>query len=134
MSLLSQKSELNYASAEHLQKASYFCSVVHCAYYSSVQLMRHILLNVIGKAESEIRIESSQETFRGGSHTYMIAETVKYLVSKNNKEMKLFNTSINSLKKLRVDADYGEVNIDHDLGKRSLELSEVVNKILKKAC
>ncbi|TDQ06243.1 hypothetical protein [Pedobacter metabolipauper] len=129
MALLSQKSEMNYASAGHLQKLTYYCSVVHCSYYSSVQLMKHILLNKIGKTEAEIKSESSSTS--GGSHVYMINETFNYLKLKNNKDLALFYNNINNLKKLRVEADYGEITIDHDKGKSSIHLSDEINKILK---
>lgn len=129
MGLLSQKSEMNYASAGHLQKLTYYCSVVHCAYYSSVQLMKDILLNKVGKTEAEIKSGSSSTI--GGSHNYIINETFNYLKLKNNKEVTVFYSGINSLKKLRVEADYGEITIDHDKGKSSIDLSDKINKILK---
>lgn len=131
MSLLSQKSLINYDSAGRLQQFTNYCSVVHCAYYSSVQLMRHILLNKIGKSEADIKSETA--AINGGSHVYMINETFNYLKLKNNKELIVFFNKINSLKKLRIEADYGEVNIDYDKGRNSILLSEEINKILNSA-
>lgn len=130
MSALTNKSDINYSSAEILQQKSHYCSTVHCAYYSSVQLMKHILLNNIGKSESQIKTESKGTN--GGSHIYMIAEVFAYLIKINNKESNMFNTNIVSLKKLRERADYFDVNIDSATGKSSITLAESINKILKK--
>ena len=133
MSLLSQKSDFNYASAEHLQKATYYCSVVHCAYYSCLQLMKHILLNNVGKTSEQIREESSKDPLGNGFHAYMISSTAKFLFPENKKQAVMFVTEMHSLRKLRSKADYEEVNIDVKMGKSSIELSQKINKILKNA-
>ncbi|MBT2589975.1 hypothetical protein J7E50_07095 [Pedobacter sp. ISL-68] len=122
---------MNYSSAEYLQKGYFYCSAVHCAYYSSLQLMRHIIIHKIGKSALQIKQESGNDPENRGFHQYMIKQTADYLYIKNKKDMALFVTNMNSLRKLRVASDYEEVNIDISKGNNSILLSESVNKILK---
>lgn len=131
MSLLSQKSEMNFASANHLITATFYCSAVHCAYYSSLQLMRHLIIYKVGKSPQDIKKESENDPEKRGFHEYMIKQTADYLYVKNKKEMPLFVSNMNSLKKLRKQSDYEEINIDITKGKNSVLLSESINKILK---
>ena len=130
MSQLINKSEINFGSAQFLQKQDYYCSTVHCAYYSCVQLMRHILVFKIGKTETEIKEEA--RITKGGSHVYMIDTVFTYLVKINNKDYNTFNTNIVSLKKLRGKSDYEDFMINFDEGRKSIALAESINKILKK--
>ena len=55
MGHLKNKSELSFGAAELLHQYSYFSSVVHCAYYSCIQLMKHTWLNSMGKSENDLR-------------------------------------------------------------------------------
>jgi hypothetical protein len=128
ISQLSNKSEINKAAAELLQDKSYYPSVVHCAYYSCIQLMKHILLFTLNKTEAEIanEVRNSGE----GSHEIMINNINGHLRS-NNKDWKTFNSSINQLKRLRVNADYENIQIDSTKGSNSILLSNTVLKHLK---
>jgi hypothetical protein len=55
MGHLKNKSELNLGAAELLHQYSYYSSVVHCAYYSCIQLMKHTWLNSMGKSDNDLR-------------------------------------------------------------------------------
>lgn len=131
MSKLSNKSQINFSAAEELQKSYHYCSVVHCSYYGCLQLMKHILLYKIGKTEAEIKADLNFS--RDTSHSYIITQIIIYLKSLNNGSVTLFSSNMNSLKKLRTNADYADVDIDVDSGKNSILLSQEVNKILQKA-
>jgi len=85
----------------------------------------------IGKTEAEIKADLNFS--RDTSHSYMITQIIIYLKSLNNGSVTLFSTNITSLKKLRTNADYADVDIDVDSGKKSILLSHEVNKILQKA-
>jgi hypothetical protein len=128
LSHLTNKSEINKAAAELLQEKSYYPSVVHCAYYSCIQLMKHILLFTLNKTETEIanEVRNSGE----GLHEIMI-NTINGQLRSNNKNWKTFNSSINQLKRLRVNADYENIQIDSTIGNNSLLLSDTVLKHLK---
>jgi hypothetical protein len=125
---LANKSEINKAAAELLQEKSYYPSVVHCAYYSCIQLMKHILLFTLNKTETEIAsdVRNSGE----GSHEIMI-NTINSHLRSNNKDWKTFNSGINQLKRLRVNADYENIQIDSTIGNNSIILSDAVLKHLK---
>lgn len=126
-SQLLNKSKLNFASAEYLQKINHYCSTVHCSYYSTLQLIKHILLYRVGKSESEISVELNATN--EGSHEYTINQVIKHLKA-NNKDWRSVNTDILQLKKLRVKADYKDIEIDFDDGKKSIDLAFTTNKIL----
>jgi hypothetical protein len=126
---LKNKSGLNRAAADVLLKSNYYPSVIHCSYYSCVQLMKHNLIFIIGKTESQL-IEEQRKS-NEGSHEVLINNTIIYLKS-NNKDWKTFNTNINQLKKLRIESDYSNINIDSDKGRKSLLLTDSVLKILNK--
>lgn len=128
MSQLKNKSELNRAAADFLQKQSYFPSVIHCTYYSCVQLMKHILIFTLGKTEAEIQNEVRNSN--SGSHEVMI-NNINYHLKSTNKDWKTFNTNIIQLKRLRVIADYENTQIDFGKGNDSIRLSDVVLKHLR---
>jgi hypothetical protein len=120
---------MSRGAADLLQRSGYFSSVIHCSYYSCVQLMKHIIVNELGVSESKIDLE--RRKLDQGIHEYLINYLSTFL--KNNKdEWKPFHTNINQLKKLRGIADYQETLIDSTMGNNSLTLSDLVNKQLAK--
>jgi uncharacterized protein (UPF0332 family) len=129
-SVLLNKSDFNFESANILQKQSKYCSVVHCAYYSSIQLMKYLLLYKAGKTDAMIIQERS--VTGEGSHEYMINTISKFLKDNKHPDAVIFFKGINDLKKMRVKADYEEIQIDDKIGRNSILLSEQSNKILKK--
>ena len=128
MSHLKNKSELSKAAADLLQRNSFYPSVIHCAYYSCIQLMKHILIATLGKTEAEIAAEVRSSP--KGSHEIMINNINKHLKS-NSKDWRTFNSKITQLKRLRVDADYGNIQIDSVKGNDSIILSDEVLRHLK---
>jgi len=90
--------------------------------------MKHLLIFIVGKTENQLIEE--QRNSNEGSHEILINNTMRHLRS-NNKDWKTFNTDINQLKKLRVEADYSNLSIDSEKGRKSLALSDNVLKILR---
>lgn len=133
------KSEFNFSSAEILHdKHHHYCSVVHCAYYSSVQLMLHILHVKINKTEQQARADAQKTKVSAndpdkGSHEIIISEVAGYLRNVNNKEFPMFNNNIGKLKQLRHKADYKNEAIIDKESKGSIETAREINKILRKA-
>ena len=129
MSYLKNKSEINLASAELLHKHSYYPSVVHCSYYSCIQLMKYIWLHKMNKTEQDLEIltKSSSE----GSHEVLINQTGGFIKNKSL-DFRTFNNMIGQLKKLRVNADYKEIQIDSSISNNSILLSKDSLLILKK--
>lgn len=128
MSNLKNKSEINRVAAERLHKESLYPSVIHCAYYSCFQLLKHIWIDKMGKTELELsqEIRKSPEN----SHEYLINQIVKYINSKQ-KQFRIFNTSMQELKKLRVKADYKDEQIDREISEKSIQLCDNIQRDLK---
>lgn len=128
MSYLTNKSDINRAAADLLQANYFYPSVVHCSYYSCIQLMKHIFLFTLNKSEADLEHEG--KIMAAGSHEVLI-NNITTLLKTNNKDWRTFNTNIIQLKRLRVSADYQDAEIDSKKGNDSISLSDVVLKLLK---
>lgn len=129
MGNLKNKSDINFSAAEFLHKHSFYPSVVHCAYYSCIQLMKHAWLNSMGKSENDL-IDLNNKS-KQGSHELLINQIKVFIQSKSQNDRD-FNKNILQLKRLRVDADYNEVLIDSMKSNLSITLSKSSLDILKK--
>jgi hypothetical protein len=126
---LKNKSELNLGAAELLHQYSYYSSVVHCAYYSCIQLMKHTWLNSMGKSDNDLRNLNNSSS--QGSHEVLINQ-IKIFIQSKSQNGRVFNRDILQLKRLRVNADYDEILIDSKKSNYSLILSKSSINILKK--
>ena len=137
MAFLRAKSELNRAAADSLYKSGQHPSAVHCAYYSCVQLMKHIMIHQIGKSEQDIDNEYRQigvdgKRKFGGIHEYLINVLYGVLISKDV-DATTFNSNVLQLKKLRGKSDYSDTfQVDSSISSTSIRLSDIVIKELKK--
>lgn len=128
MGHLKNKSDINFSAAELLHKQSYYPSVVHCAYYSCIQFMKHIWLTEMNKTEEDLR--QLNQNSADGSHEVLINEIKKHLTNKRL-DSRVFNSSILQLKRLRVNADYEDIQIDFTKSDNSISLSRLVLNNLK---
>jgi len=126
---LKNKSELNLGAAELLHQYSYYSSVVHCAYYSCIQLMKHTWLNSMGKSDNDLRNLNNSSS--QGSHEVLINQ-IKIFIQSKSQNGRVFNRDILQLKRLRINADYDEILIDSKKSNDSLILSKSSLNILKK--
>jgi hypothetical protein len=126
---LKNKSELSLGAAELLHQYSYYSSVVHCAYYSCIQLMKHTWLNSMGKSDNDLRNLNNSSS--QGSHEVLINQ-IKIFIQSKSQNGRVFNRDILQLKRLRVNADYDEILIDSKKSNDSLILSKSSLNILKK--
>lgn len=127
MGHLKNKSEVNLSAAEFLHDACLYPSVVHCAYYSCIQLMKHIYLYSMGKTEAELRNLANSP--KEGSHEVLINQIRNFINSKSI-DVRAYNRDILQLKRLRVRADYEDVLIDFSKSSESISLSKSTRKIL----
>jgi hypothetical protein len=136
MAYLKSKSELNRAAADSLYKSGQHPSAVHCAYYSCVQLMKHIIIHKVGKSEQQIeaeyrQVDTSGKRIYGGIHEYLINILYNILLA-NNKDASKFNSNVTQLKKLRGKSDYSDTfSVDSGISSTSIKLSDIVIKELK---
>ncbi len=125
---LKNKSEINYDSAKSLHDTGSYPSVPHCAYYSCFQYMLHIWLKKLNKTEAElITLKNNKDR----SHEVLINQIKIYLDSKSLANGRAFNNSIVSLKRLRTDSDYKDIEITRGPSDNSIALSKDILKILK---
>lgn len=125
MSQLKNKSDINGIGAELLHKNALYPSVIHCAYYSCLQYMKHLLLNQ-GIKEDEFGGNGE------GTHAFIINKMYKHLNSVDAKRSKEVNTKIGQLKKLRVNSDYSLLPITITESQNSMTLSKEILSQLKK--
>ncbi|WP_343112962.1 hypothetical protein [Mucilaginibacter sp.] len=137
MSILTTKSQINIASAQDLHNKNYYCSSIHCSYYSCIQNIMHIILFNVGidneKLKSDFRdFKKKNPENPGGLHEYYINVTVTYLKSKKL-DVISFNKEIFKLKKTRTEADYLNIEMGYDDSRYSIQKADTINKILQKA-
>jgi uncharacterized protein (UPF0332 family) len=129
MEHLKNKSEMNLSAAEFLHKNNFYSSVIHCAYYSCVQLMKHIWLNSMEKSEDDLR--KLNVIANKGSHEVLINQMKGFIKNKSQNERQYYKDII-ALKRLRVNADYNNISIDINKSEQSIRLSKSTQNILKK--
>lgn len=129
MSKLLQKSGFNFDSAQLLVKNHYYAPSIHCYYYSCHQKLLHILFHVQNKTEAYL--SSLQRSSNSGSHEVAISEVYKSFGS-NKAEARTFNKHIGELKKLRVDADYKDLEVLSNVSTTAENLVNEINRIIKK--
>jgi uncharacterized protein (UPF0332 family) len=135
MSDLQNKAEINLDSAKILHGKGNYPSVAHCTYYACYQLVKHIWLHKIGKSEDELNA-LCKEKKREGSHEVLINQIGSFIKNSTNKnkidDFRVVNYNLVALKKLRVKADYKDVNFDSVDSSNALSLSNSVIPLLKK--
>ena len=125
MSHLKNKSTTNLYAAKVLHQKTLFSSVIHCAYYSCFQLMKHTWLHFMRKTENDL------SHFNKGSHEFLINQTTNFLAN-HSKNHRNFRQNIYNLKRLRLKADYEDSAIDFQTSKKAINLSIVTQQILNK--
>jgi uncharacterized protein (UPF0332 family) len=123
--LLSKSSE-NTTAANKLFSLKLYASTVHCAYYSCVQLMSHILRSDFGTSETEIERESNNIS----SHEWLQTTIATQLLGRNFMLLSDFNTYTVQLKRLRVRADYKNLVIEEKHAKDAIQWACIIHQIL----
>jgi len=117
------------AAAATLRDRGLHVSVVHCAYYACVQLMKHIVIYNIGISSEDIESEVTQT--RQSTHAFLINQ-ITTLLRHEDGDWSLFSKKINDLKRLRNDVDYSdEVPADSAKSETSIQLSDDVINMLR---
>jgi hypothetical protein len=130
MSVLKNKSDESYIAAKLLIDNKHFSSSVHCSYYSCIQLMKYILIDLEGKTEDDLLAE--QQLNKEHSHEYLINYFIKLL--QQNGVYKTYRNSIGELPKLkvlRVKADYKAINIIEEEAIQAHSLSKKITTDLR---
>ena len=127
MSYILDKSKQNrYAALKLYDTEKKYAPSIHCAYYSSIQLMIHVLLEN-GYTEQKI----SEDTKKESSHLYYIKETEALLKVKSLGDIKNFS-EIKNLKAYRTKSDYRNIEISSDDCDKAIKIADKVNGILNR--
>jgi hypothetical protein len=120
MPYLLQKSKTNFLAAEILQEEGKYCAVAHCAYYSCLQLYKHILLNNCDVSEDEIEQERQKKSEslnrKLGSHEIIIALIKEKCSGMPYEQKREINSAISGLKDARIKSDYQNIEITQFIG------------------
>ena len=136
MSYLAKKSAENQVAALKLYDLHKLnAPSIHCAYYSCIQLMIHVIMEIGGKTyeaiSDDIRQFMSDKSNRGGSHVYYIKKVESLLIS-NGKSNKVQDFSlIKSLKGYREKSDYAPIDVTPDEADQATTLSIKICDLLK---
>jgi len=130
MSELSDKSKYNFDAAELLMRNhSLYAPSVHCAYYSCIQYMLHIIFNKLPLPYQE---KYNQGLQKGSSHKVAIQIIKLALGAKPDKEdYTTFQKKVGELKQHREDSDYSQKQITQDISVTSIAAARSVNSILR---
>ncbi len=129
MSNIKAKSEENFRAAQLLANEEHkmFSSSIHCAYYSSLLLIKHILKHFCCKEYSQY------DNVNKDSHNLLINDLTKDLESKSEIIRKVdLNKNFKFLKCLRVKADYRDTIISQKESEEAIEKTIEVRQILEK--
>ncbi len=125
------KSEKNIRGAGLLIKNSFPSASVHCSYYSTIQLMLHILLIDFNKSEDEIENEAKLDSKdENGYHNWLKNLITRELVKRDFMIIRDYNNFFGKLKSLRIRADYKNIIITENRALDALDLSKKINTIL----
>ena len=127
MKILLDKSKYSLQASEFLKNEELFASSVHCAYYSCIQLMRHILFNFLNKDENDF--DNSQSNNKAGSHQNLL-NTIIYNFYSNNINANSLKNDFKDIKDLRKNADYKQIVILEKDCKNALNLALKINNTL----
>lgn len=126
-----EKANQSLLSAKHLIEKNAYSNSVHCAFYSCLQTMFHVLFNKKKIDKDKFVIDGKYNHI--GSHTQAFRLIEKEIENKNKKDYKWFYKSFHQLKKLREKADYTEESIKqeevYDAINKANSIISLINKI-----
>lgn len=131
MSFLLDKSSQNERSALMLWDIHrFYAPSVHCAYYSCIQLMIHVLLTNGGYTAITMDAEIKSKKYGNTSHTFYIKKVTELIAGINRSKCNTFN-KIWSLKDFRNKSDYQDIEITNDDANKATSLSVEINALLR---
>lgn len=130
------KSGDNLSAAILLKDSNKYAPCVHCAYFSSFQLMKYVLKDFFHidyiTQERELNQKKKEKATKNiGVHEYIIYRFGEEVHKISSIEYRFFNNSIKDLKNFRVASDYKDIPITYNQAKRAVELSELIHNKMK---
>ena len=124
---LFEKSEKNLLAADLLVASEYYSSSIHCYYYSTFQLMLHIVFNIFNIDS----IEFNNKIKGKDSHNYLINFLRNDLIQ-SGQDFRVISNDLRVLKNLRIEADYTQKIINKNNASSSRHYSVKLNSAIKK--
>jgi hypothetical protein len=122
-----QKSSENFDAVDLLMVNKLNAPVIHCAYYSSLQLIIHFVYEYCSLTREQI----DAGTNNSGSHNFYLNACVSEIKSLNARNATLFYSYFSQFKRKRHEADYDDkIMLDQDLG-RAKESAIKIRKFIK---
>jgi hypothetical protein len=126
--ILKDKSISNIKAALLLYENEYYSSSVHCYYYSSLQFTIFTLINKFGRKYPDLKREARKTN---NSHEYYINQLADCISDPTLSRS--FNNTINTLKRMRIEADYEPIKTVPSLceiaKKHNLLIEQLINTI-----
>lgn len=131
MSHLKSKSQKLLESADLLHDNKHYHAVPHCSYYACFQLLQHICMYKLGLDRRKL-MELGKNKGED-SHNRTINEVLAYIDSQSQTDYQDIREIVN-LKKLRMRADYDNVEIVFTDSTKAIKLYKAIIPILNKYC
>lgn len=124
---LLEKSEKNLLAADLLVDSEYYSSSIHCYYYSTFQLMLHVVFNIFNIDAKDL----NKKTKGKDSHIYLINYLRSDLIQ-GGQDYRDFSNNFRNLKNLRREADYTQNIITKNKASSARHYSFKLNEAIKK--
>ena len=130
MNPLKVKSELNFTAATLLYDKALYASSIHCSYYGVFQLIKLSIHDHFGLSDQEINIKCSSN--KTGSHQFIVNHVFGELQQAKVIDAYMYKKRVKDLKEQRAASDYSEIEIDQEMCKKALVMSEDLKYYLTK--
>jgi uncharacterized protein (UPF0332 family) len=129
MSKVKAKSIENFKAAHLLYNKGMHAASVHNAYYSILQISKHILHHKCYVSYSKQKKESKNGY---GSHNYIIGEIENNLTSRGEQDLfDSYDDKMSEMKRMRVLADYEDAEITKDEAQACIDYADELLTDLK---
>lgn len=128
MSILKKKSSDNFQAIDLLSSGKLYSPGIHCAYYSSLQLVIYFFYEYTGITEKQANVDMKSN--KTGSHTYYLKELVTQIERSNSKNAIAFYKYFNVFKRKRTESDYYNIEITEENLKEAKKRAEKINEFL----
>lgn len=137
MSELVKKALSNFSAAELLIEKKNYSPSIHCAYYSSLQIILFLIKSKLSKTwknyykdskDAAIALKQPNESIHNLYISFIKQDINKTDVNTQRK----FSTDIGILKKYRNNSDYTEIEIKDKIADQSIQLAKNINSQLIK--
>ena len=121
---IKKKSDENFQAIDLLLQENLFSPVIHCSYYSCLQLIIHFVYEYCEVTEEQIL----EETKDKGSHNFYLNKYVSEIKRINSRNAVLFYQYISKFKRKRTESDY---QLEEVAKEDSIKAKETAKKIRK---